>query len=58
MQSIIIRNDGDDPANEFIIGSGPEALLCRYHFRPPRAGRAGPAHPRIRRRLSATTIPA
>lgn len=31
MQSIIIRNDGDDPANEFIIGSGPEALLCRYH---------------------------
>jgi Xaa-Pro dipeptidase len=31
MQSIIIRNDGDDSANEFIIGSGPEALLCRYH---------------------------
>lgn len=31
MQSVIIRNDGDDPANEFIIGSGPEALLCRYH---------------------------
>jgi Xaa-Pro dipeptidase len=31
MQSIIIRNDGDDPANEFIIGSGPQALLCRYH---------------------------
>lgn len=31
MQGIIIRNDGDDPANEFIIGSGPEALLCRYH---------------------------
>jgi Xaa-Pro dipeptidase len=30
MQSIIIRNDGDDPANEFIIGSGEDALLCRY----------------------------
>lgn len=30
MQSIIIRNDGDDPANEFIIGSGMDALLCRY----------------------------
>jgi len=30
MQSVIIRNDGDDPANEFIIGSGPDALLCRY----------------------------
>ena len=30
MQSIIIRNDGDDPANEFIIGSGKDALLCRY----------------------------
>jgi Xaa-Pro dipeptidase len=30
MQSIIIRNGGDDPANEFIIGSGADALLCRY----------------------------
>lgn len=30
MQSIIIRGDGDDPANEFIIGSGVDALLCRY----------------------------
>jgi len=30
MQSVIIRNDGDDPANEFIIGSGDDALLCRY----------------------------
>jgi Xaa-Pro dipeptidase len=30
MQSIIIRGGGDDPANEFIIGSGPDALLCRY----------------------------
>jgi len=30
MQSAIIRGDGDDPANEFVIGSGPDALLCRY----------------------------
>jgi Xaa-Pro dipeptidase len=30
MQSVIIRNGGDDPANEFIIGSGSDALLCRY----------------------------
>jgi Xaa-Pro dipeptidase len=30
MQSVIIRNGGDDPANEFILGSGPDALLCRY----------------------------
>jgi Xaa-Pro dipeptidase len=30
MQSVIIRNGGDDPANEFIIGSGNDALLCRY----------------------------
>ncbi len=30
MQSIIIRRGGDDPANEFIIGSGDDALLCRY----------------------------
>jgi Xaa-Pro dipeptidase len=30
MQSVIIRGGGDDPANEFIIGSGSDALLCRY----------------------------
>src|SRR5262249_18081286 len=30
MQSIIIRNGGDDPANEFVIGSGPDALRGRY----------------------------
>lgn len=29
MQSVIIRNDGDDPANEFIIGSGMDAVFCR-----------------------------
>ena len=26
----IFRGGGDDPANEFIIGSGHDALLCRY----------------------------
>ncbi|WP_366656185.1 Xaa-Pro peptidase family protein [Fodinicurvata sp. EGI_FJ10296] len=31
MHGAIYRGDGDDPANEFIIGSGPEALMCRYH---------------------------
>ena len=30
MQSIIFEGDGDYPANEFIIGSGKNALLCRY----------------------------
>jgi Xaa-Pro dipeptidase len=30
MQGAIFRGGGDDPANEFIIGSGSDALLCRY----------------------------
>ena len=30
MHSAILRGDGDEPANEFIVGSGPVALLCRY----------------------------
>ena len=30
MQGAIFTGGGDYPANEFIIGSGPEALLCRY----------------------------
>jgi Xaa-Pro dipeptidase len=30
MQGAIYRGGGDDPANEFIIGSGRDALLCRY----------------------------
>ena len=30
MQGIIFSGDGDYPGNEFIIGSGPDALLCRY----------------------------
>ncbi|MQX37685.1 M24 family metallopeptidase [Roseospira navarrensis] len=31
MHGAIYRGGGDDPANEFVIGSGPDALLCRYH---------------------------
>jgi Xaa-Pro dipeptidase len=31
MHGAIFRGGGDDPANEFIIGSGADALLCRYH---------------------------
>lgn len=30
MQGVIFSNDGDYPGNEFIIGSGEDALLCRY----------------------------
>jgi Xaa-Pro dipeptidase len=30
MHGEIFRHGGDDPANEFIIGSGPGALMCRY----------------------------
>ncbi len=31
MEATVLRGGGDDPANEFIIGSGPQALLCRYY---------------------------
>ncbi len=30
MHAAILRGGGDDPANEFIIGSGPGAMMCRY----------------------------
>mgnify|MGYP001166291455 FL=1 len=30
MQAAIFSGGGDYPGNEFIIGSGPNALLCRY----------------------------
>ncbi|WP_350335059.1 M24 family metallopeptidase [Coralliovum pocilloporae] len=30
MQGAVLENDGDYPANEFVIGSGADALLCRY----------------------------
>ncbi|MEQ8709022.1 MAG: Xaa-Pro peptidase family protein [Rhodospirillales bacterium] len=31
MHGAIYRGGGDDPGNEFIIGSGSDALLCRYY---------------------------
>ena len=31
MQGAVFRGGGDDPANEFIIGSGAGALMCRYY---------------------------
>ncbi len=31
MQAAVFAGDGDYPANPFIIGSGRDALLCRYH---------------------------
>jgi Xaa-Pro dipeptidase len=30
MQGTVLAGDGDYPGNEFIIGSGDDALLCRY----------------------------
>ena len=30
MQAAVLAGGGDYPANEFVIGSGPDALLCRY----------------------------
>ncbi|HUT50485.1 MAG TPA: Xaa-Pro peptidase family protein [Alphaproteobacteria bacterium] len=30
MQGAVFHGGGDDPANEYIIGSGRDALLCRY----------------------------
>lgn len=30
MQGAVLKGGGDYPANEFIIGSGTDALLCRY----------------------------
>ena len=30
MHGAVYRGGGDPPANEYVIGSGPDALLCRY----------------------------
>lgn len=30
MQGAVFRGGGDDPANEYVIGSGSGALMCRY----------------------------
>ena len=31
MQGAVFRGGGDDPANEYVIGSGAGALMCRYY---------------------------
>jgi Xaa-Pro dipeptidase len=31
MQGAVFGGGGDYPANPYVIGSGPDALLCRYH---------------------------
>jgi Xaa-Pro dipeptidase len=31
MQGAVFEGDGDYPGNEFIVSSGPDALLCRYY---------------------------
>lgn len=31
MHGAVYTAGGDDPANEFVIGSGPGALMCRYY---------------------------
>ncbi|MDX1401100.1 MAG: Xaa-Pro peptidase family protein [Kiloniellales bacterium] len=31
MQGAVFKGGGDYPGNEFVIGSGPGALLCRYY---------------------------
>ncbi|MBV9734269.1 MAG: aminopeptidase P family protein [Acidisphaera sp.] len=31
MHAAVLRGGGDDPANEYVIGSGPGALMCRYY---------------------------
>jgi Xaa-Pro dipeptidase len=31
MHGEIFKGGGDDPGNEFIIGSGPGAMMCRYY---------------------------
>ena len=49
MHSAIFKGGGDYAGNEFIIGSGTEATLVRYHSGPTAPGRAGPAHAGVRR---------
>ena len=33
MQRAVLEGGGDYPANEYIIGSGDNALLCRYQLK-------------------------
>ncbi len=58
MQRAIFEGGGDYPGNPFIIGSGRDALLCRYKSGRRRLDARGPADPRVRRASSATTTPA
>ena len=39
MQGAVFAGGGDYPGNPFIIGSGRDALLCRYKSGPPPARR-------------------
>ncbi len=48
MHAAIFAAGGDYPANEFIIGSGADALLCRYKSGRRRLSSRRPAHARIR----------
>src|SRR5260221_1810624 len=48
MHGAIFRGGGDDPANEFIIGSGADALLCRYFNGGRRPDRPDHLPPRVR----------
>ncbi len=50
MHHAIFAAGGDYPANEFIIGSGADALLCRYKSGRRKLGGRRSAHARIRRR--------
>ena len=51
MHAAIFRGGGDYPGNPFIIGSGRDALLCRYKSGRRRLDAQRPADPRVRRRL-------
>ena len=53
MQGAVFKGGGDYAGNEFIIGSGPAALLGPLPQRPAAPRAAGPAHARVRRRLPA-----
>ena len=51
MQGAIFAGGGDYPANEFIIGSGADALLCRYKAGRRKLDQERPADARMGRRL-------
>ena len=51
MQGAIFAGGGDYPANEFIIGSGPDALLCRYKAGRRKLNQERPADAGMGRRL-------